>query len=113
MLAKRAGTLHLGAANYCWFTDPSRALCLKLAGTAGRRPAAAGNVRLRTMPAGHPPRLPPAGLGASAENTKVFLGSLGRGQKAERARLEADLARSQRVLSEIDAASGTAPAAGD
>ena len=33
LLTKRARTLHLGAANYCWFTDPSRALCLKLAGT--------------------------------------------------------------------------------
>ena len=33
LLTKRAQSLHLGAANYCWFTDPSRALCLKLAGT--------------------------------------------------------------------------------
>jgi capsule polysaccharide export protein KpsE/RkpR len=37
MLAKRAGTLHLGTANYCWFTDPSRALCLKLAEEFERR----------------------------------------------------------------------------
>src|SRR4029077_18149002 len=33
LLTKRARTLPLGAANYCWFTDPSRALCLKLANT--------------------------------------------------------------------------------
>jgi hypothetical protein len=33
LITKRAQALHLGAANYCWFTDPSRALCLKLAGT--------------------------------------------------------------------------------
>lgn len=33
LLTKRAQTLHLGASNFCWFTDPSRALCLKLAGT--------------------------------------------------------------------------------
>jgi hypothetical protein len=33
LLTKSAKTLHLGAANYCCFTDPSRALCLKLAGT--------------------------------------------------------------------------------
>jgi hypothetical protein len=33
LLTKRTRTLHLGVANYCWFTDPSRALCLKLAGT--------------------------------------------------------------------------------
>jgi hypothetical protein len=31
LMTKRARTLHLGVANYCWFTDPSRALCLKLA----------------------------------------------------------------------------------
>jgi len=50
---------------------------------------------------------------ASAESTKTFLGTLGRGQKAERARLEADLARAQRVLSEIDAASGATQAGGN
>ena len=33
LLSKKAKVLHLGPANYCWFTDPSRALCLKLAGT--------------------------------------------------------------------------------
>lgn len=33
LLSKRANVLHVGPANYCWFTDPSRALCLKLAGT--------------------------------------------------------------------------------
>jgi len=27
LLTKRANTLHLGTANYCWFADPSRALC--------------------------------------------------------------------------------------
>lgn len=35
----------------------------------------------------------------------MFLGNLGRGQKAEQARLEAQLARAQRVLADIDAAS--------
>ena len=36
LLAKRAKVLHLGPANFCWFTDPSRALCLKLASTPAR-----------------------------------------------------------------------------
>jgi hypothetical protein len=44
LLSKRADTLHLQAANYCWFTDPSRALCLKLAGTPHRRQAAGRDV---------------------------------------------------------------------
>ncbi|WP_017237984.1 hypothetical protein [Streptomyces sp. SS] len=34
--------------------------------------------------------------------TKVFLGNLGRGHRAERERLEADLARCEHVLAEID-----------
>ena len=33
LMTKRAATLHLAAANYCWFIDPAKALCLKLAGT--------------------------------------------------------------------------------
>jgi hypothetical protein len=112
MLAKRAGTLHLGTANYCWFTDPSRALCLKLAGTAADRPLLGMCDSARCPQATHHPCHRPA-WAASAESTKTFLGSLSRGQKAERARLEADLARAERVLSEIDAASGAAQAAGN
>jgi hypothetical protein len=41
----------------------------------------------------------------SVASSTVFLGNLGRGQKAERGRLEAQLARAQRVLADIDAAS--------
>src|SRR5258708_27619403 len=33
LLSRRAETLHLGIANYCWFDDPSRAPCLRRAGT--------------------------------------------------------------------------------
>ncbi|MFC3451653.1 hypothetical protein [Amycolatopsis speibonae] len=40
--------------------------------------------------------------------TTVFLSNLGRGQKTERARLEAQLDRAQRALAAIDAASGPA-----
>ena len=109
MLARRAAALHLGTANYCWFTDPSRALCLKLAGTPDAdRPLLGMCDSARCPQATHHACHRPA-WAASAENTKTFLGSLGRGQKTERARLEAELARSQRVLSEIDAAAGTAP----
>ena len=63
LLSKRAQVLHLAAANYCWFTDPSRALCLKLAGTPAADKPLAGNVRLSALPASHPPPLPPASLG--------------------------------------------------
>jgi len=37
LLSKQAATLHPGIANYCWFTDPSRTLCLQLAGTPVQR----------------------------------------------------------------------------
>jgi hypothetical protein len=63
LLRGQARPLHLGLANYCWFSDPSKALCLKLADTPGREPAAGGHVRLGPLPAGHPLPLPPAGLG--------------------------------------------------
>ncbi|MER7983090.1 hypothetical protein [Streptomyces sp. NPDC095817] len=33
LLKKKASVLHLSAANYCWFEDPAKALCLKFAGT--------------------------------------------------------------------------------
>ena len=34
LLRARAGTLHVGPLNYCWFVDPARARCLSLAGRA-------------------------------------------------------------------------------
>ncbi|MET9695265.1 hypothetical protein ABZY81_44105 [Streptomyces sp. NPDC006514] len=33
VLKVKAKTLHLGVGNYCWFSDPGKALCLKIAGT--------------------------------------------------------------------------------
>ena len=42
----------------------------------------------------------------AAEQAKTFLGSLGPARKTEKARLQADYDRAQRVLTEIDAASG-------
>jgi hypothetical protein len=41
--------------------------------------------------------------------TTVFLGGLGRGQRGERQRLQAEAARAQRIVDEIDAACPTAP----
>lgn len=45
-------------------------------------------------------------------STKVFIGSLTCGQKTERARLEAEVDRAQRVLDGIDAACAAAPTDG-
>ncbi|MFE7568705.1 hypothetical protein ACFU76_17370 [Streptomyces sp. NPDC057539] len=83
LLTKRAKALRLGPANYCWFTDPSRALCLKLAGT--HRPVWAEH----------------------ADKTQILTGQLGTTRKTERTRPQADLDRALRVVAEIDAASAT------
>lgn len=102
LLTKRARTLHLGVANWCWFTDPSRALCLRLAGTphattpltgmcdSARCPQATHHIGHRAVWAEH------------AINTKVFLGELGPTRKTERVRLQADYDRAARVLADID-----------
>ncbi|KAA2262856.1 site-specific integrase [Solihabitans fulvus] len=104
LLSKRARTLHLASANYCWFADPSRALCLRLAGTpeadtpmaglcdSGRCPQATHHPCHRDVWADH------------AANTAVFLGSLGATRRAEKTRLHTEHARSLRVLEQIDAA---------
>ncbi|MYZ35958.1 MULTISPECIES: hypothetical protein [unclassified Streptomyces] len=105
MLTKRAKTLHLGTANYCWFADLAKALCLKLAGTPTADRPLIGNVRLGPLPPDHPSRE------KTVEQNKVFIGMLGRGQKAERARLEAELIRAEKVIADIDAASGGPTAA--
>jgi len=102
LLTKRARTLHLATANYCWFTDPSRALCLKLAGTPNAdRPLAGMCDSARCPQATHHPCHRPV-WAEHAQQTTTFLGELGPTRKAERARLQADLDRTQRVLDAID-----------
>ncbi|HCU92073.1 MAG TPA: hypothetical protein DHU96_04800 [Actinobacteria bacterium] len=110
LLTKRASVLHLGTANYCWFTDPSRALCLRLAGDqAGDKPLIGMCDSARCPQATHHPCHRPV-WAEHTESTKTFLGQLGRPQKTERKRLEAEYDRAVRVLARIDeaAASGEA-----
>jgi integrase len=103
LLSKRAQVLHLAAANYCWFTDPSRALCLKLAGTpAASKPLAGMCDSARCPQATHHPCHRPIWQDA-VTSTTAFIGTLGRTRTAERTRLQAELDRAQRVLDSIDA----------
>ena len=112
LLSKRAQVLHLAAANYCWFTDPSRALCLKLAGTpAADKPLAGMSDSARCPQAAHHPCHRPAWAGA-VTSTTAFIGTLGRTRTAEQTRLQAELDRARRVLDSIDAAAGEAGKAG-
>ncbi len=107
LLTKRASTLHLGTANYCWFTDPSRALCLKLAGTPNAAKPLAGMCDSARCPqATHHLAHRPV-WAEHADRTKTFLGELGPTRKTEKARLQAEHDRATRVLTEIDAAATT------
>jgi hypothetical protein len=102
LLSKRADTLHLGVANYCWFTDPSRALCLKLAGTPhADKPLAGMCDSARCPQATHHPRHRSV-WAEHARKTQVFLGDLGPTRKFEKLRLQGDYERAHRVLDEID-----------
>ncbi len=108
LMTKRAQTLHLGTSNYCWFTDPSRALCLKLAGDpAADKPLIGMCDPARCPQATHHPCHRPV-WAEHAENTKTFLGQLGPTRKTERKRLQAEYDRAARVLARIDEAAGEA-----
>jgi hypothetical protein len=103
LLSRRAETLHLGVANYCWFTDPSRALCLKLAAKPNADKPLAGMCDSARCPqATHHPCHRPV-WAERATTTKAFLDGLGPARKTEKARLQADYERARRVLAEIDA----------
>jgi len=108
ILKTKAKSLHLGVGNYCWFADPSKALCLRLAGTpdatepligmcdSARRPQATHHPEHRQVWADH------------AETTRaVFLGNPTL-SKPERARAQATFDRATRVIAEIDTTSGPA-----
>ncbi|MGW2607665.1 site-specific integrase [Streptomyces mirabilis] len=108
LLSQRAGTLHLGIANYCWFIDPDKALCLKLARTKDRsRPMAGMCDSARCPQATHHPCHRPVWASAAA-NSRVFIGKIGRSQKAEKTRLTAEAERADHVVAAIDAALATA-----
>lgn len=93
LLTKRARTLHLGSANYCWFTGPSRALCLKLAGTPHAEKSLAGMCDSARCPQATYHRCHRPVWAEHAQQTTTFLGELGPTRKTEQARLRTDLDR--------------------
>jgi hypothetical protein len=106
LLSRRAATLHLGVANYCWFDDPSRALCLKLAGTPDARAPLAGMCDSARCPQATHHAVHREAWAQHAESAKTFLGSLGQTRKTEKARLQGDLDRAMAVIAGTDAAAG-------
>jgi hypothetical protein len=108
LLSQRAGTLHLGIANYCWFIDPDKALCLKLAQAKDRsRPLAGMCDSARCPQATHHPCHRPVWASAAA-SSRVFIGKIGRSQKVEKSRLTAEVERADHVVAAIDAALASA-----
>jgi integrase len=103
LLRAQAGTLHVGTANYCWFRDRSKALCLRLAGTTeATRPLIGLCDSARCPQATHHACHRP--IWAEQANTfQAFLGNP-RVPKGEKARLRHEHDCVQRVLEAIDAA---------
>jgi hypothetical protein len=109
LMSKRAKALHLGPANYCWFTDPSRALCLKLAGTSTAERPMIGMCESARCPQASHHAVQRSVWAEHAERTKTFLGQLGKTRVTERDRLTADYNRALRVIADIDAATTPTP----
>ncbi|MEU9183397.1 integrase [Streptomyces sp. NPDC048484] len=103
LLRKQAKTLHVGPANFCWFRDPSKALCLRLAGTPDAAKPLVGMCDSARCPqATHHPCHRPVWAG-QATAIDVFIESP-RVAKGEKARLVPERDRALRVVAEIDAA---------
>ncbi len=104
LLKATAASLHVGVGNYCWFTDPSKALCLKLAGTPEASEPLIGMCDSARCPqATHHSRHRPVWAEHAEHINTVFLGNP-RLSTPEQARARAAFDRAQRILAEIDAA---------
>lgn len=105
LLKAKAATLHPGAANYCWFDDPSQALCLKLAGvTEASTPLAGMCDSARCPQATHHAQHRPVWV-TIADNTSELLDSR-RIPAGEKHRLKAEHQRARAVIDQIDRAAG-------
>ena len=103
LLRAQAGALHVGPANYCWFKDPSKALCLRLAGDPGRSKPLIGLCDSARCPqATHHPQHREVWL-ASVESLSELLEN-NRISKFERDRIALEVERAQRVVASIDTA---------
>ncbi|MEU4234880.1 hypothetical protein AB0F17_62295 [Nonomuraea sp. NPDC026600] len=105
MLRTMAGTLHIRVANYCWFRDPTQALCLRMAGATGASKRLAGLCDSSRCPqATHHPCHRPTWQDR-AITYEVFLGNP-RFPAGEKKRLRPEYERTLKVLTLIDAAEG-------
>lgn len=113
ILKTKAKTLHLGVSNYCWFSDPSKALCLTLAGTPDAAEPLLGMCdSARCAQATHHPRHRKTWADHAGNTRTVFLGNP-RLSPPERARAQAVFDRSMRIVAEIDEAQANKETAHD
>jgi len=108
LLQKRTATLHIQPANYCWFTDPAKALCLKLAGTPAATSPLAGLCDAARCPQATIHRQHREVWATCAATTATFLGNP-RIPPAEKTRLTAEHHRAQQIIQAIDTATGERP----
>jgi hypothetical protein len=113
LLSKRAKILHIGVSNFCWFSDPSRALCLILAGTPSANTPLIGMCDSARCPQATHHQRHRAVWAGTVSNGTVFIGQLGRTRKTEQARLQGEVDRAQRVVDAIDAAQPDTDPAGN
>ncbi|MER6692245.1 hypothetical protein [Streptomyces minutiscleroticus] len=107
LLKQKASVLHLAAANYCWFEDPAKALCLKLAGAKGAAGPLSGLCDSARCPQATHHLVHRPVWQAAADNGAVLLASP-RVPAGEKKRPQTEHERSMRVLEEIDKAAGKA-----
>ncbi|MDQ6839356.1 MAG: integrase [Actinomycetota bacterium] len=104
LLRAKAETLHVGVANYCWFSEPRKALCLKLAGTPDAAEPMIGMCDSARCPqATHHPEHRQAWADHANATEVTFLDNP-RLSKPERARAQAVFDRATAVVAEIDQA---------
>jgi hypothetical protein len=108
LLQKRAATLHIQPANYCWFADPAKALCLKLAGTPTATSPLAGLCDAARCPQATIHRQHREVWATCAATTATFLGNP-RIPRGEKTRLAAEHHRAQQIIQAIDTATGERP----
>ncbi|MFF2518345.1 hypothetical protein [Streptomyces sp. NPDC058086] len=104
LLAGRAGALHLGLANCCWFLDPGKALCLQLARSSDRSRPLVGMCDSARCPQATHHSCHRDVWATSAATSRAFISKIGRRQKTERARLTVEAEAAEHIAAGIDAA---------
>ncbi|MFD3522301.1 hypothetical protein [Streptomyces sp. NPDC058653] len=102
LLRGQARYLHVGTANLCWYRDPSKALCNKLAGTPAAPEPKGMLCDAERCPQStiHDVNLPV--WSDKAATMTGMLKALPRSQRAERLRLQSELNRTLKIINTID-----------